>query len=560
MKKYVLSFAVLAGGLAAGAQSVYDLEKFGGTDLNGTARFVGMGGAMNALGADLSTMGGNPAAMGMYRRSDVAFSFSVQNQQNAVKYGGESPTQMSFDQAGMAYAFRTGSASIPYFVIGFNYQKSRNFKQYLGTPEGLPLNGRSLTYQLGQHLYFANPTLSDFPDYNSIISNGALDAGLLGIETDADGKATGDVLTRMGDAYSHERASWGYLSEYDINLAFNVKDRFYLGATVGVYNLRYDTKMYYEEYFQKADPAESDMSYDYTEDRATRGTGVDFKLGMIVRPIADSPFRLGLAFHTPRLFTLTQQNYGEYRTTHDTPYPRNSKANASLSTGSYDYGTREPWRLQVSAATTFGNCVAVDAEYEAQFNKGCGIKYPYYDFIYPNSRGLYSGSRDFHVDREASLSLATQHTLRLGAEVCIARQFFVRAGYNFVSSPFSKDAMLTYAQPLEGDVKTNTAGNVTWVDPSFRSSYNCTSTDYVNLGATHRVSLGAGWHGKMFYADLAYAVSSQKADSYAFGDYDYDFDNPTANDTYNLTSLNNLPAYSTNLVRHSVQFTLGLKF
>ena len=39
------------------AQTIYDGAKLTGKDLNGTARFVGMGGAMGALGGDISTMG-----------------------------------------------------------------------------------------------------------------------------------------------------------------------------------------------------------------------------------------------------------------------------------------------------------------------------------------------------------------------------------------------------------------------------------------------------------------------------------------------------------------------
>lgn len=42
------------------AQTIYDGAKLTGKDLNGTARFVGMGGAMGALGGDISTMGTNP--------------------------------------------------------------------------------------------------------------------------------------------------------------------------------------------------------------------------------------------------------------------------------------------------------------------------------------------------------------------------------------------------------------------------------------------------------------------------------------------------------------------
>lgn len=38
-------------------QTIYDGAKFTQKDLNGTARFVGMGGAMAALGGDISTNG-----------------------------------------------------------------------------------------------------------------------------------------------------------------------------------------------------------------------------------------------------------------------------------------------------------------------------------------------------------------------------------------------------------------------------------------------------------------------------------------------------------------------
>lgn len=59
------------------AQTIYDGAKLTGKDLNGTARFVGMGGAMGALGGDISTMGTNPAGIGLYRSNDVMTSFGL---------------------------------------------------------------------------------------------------------------------------------------------------------------------------------------------------------------------------------------------------------------------------------------------------------------------------------------------------------------------------------------------------------------------------------------------------------------------------------------------------
>ena len=73
---------------AVSAQSVYDGVKIADKDLNGTARFVGRGGAMGALGGDITTMGTNPAGIGIYRSNDVMTSFSYS------AYGMESHSQI----------------------------------------------------------------------------------------------------------------------------------------------------------------------------------------------------------------------------------------------------------------------------------------------------------------------------------------------------------------------------------------------------------------------------------------------------------------------------------
>ena len=59
----------------ATAQTGYDVLRLAENELNGTARFVGMGGAMGALGADISVIGTNPAGIGLFRRNDVSTTF-----------------------------------------------------------------------------------------------------------------------------------------------------------------------------------------------------------------------------------------------------------------------------------------------------------------------------------------------------------------------------------------------------------------------------------------------------------------------------------------------------
>lgn len=55
------------------SQETYENANIATEDLNGTARYVGMGGAMDALGADISTIATNPAGIGLFRHSVAMF-------------------------------------------------------------------------------------------------------------------------------------------------------------------------------------------------------------------------------------------------------------------------------------------------------------------------------------------------------------------------------------------------------------------------------------------------------------------------------------------------------
>ena len=71
MKK-VITLAMLALSLSASAQDTYlNNTVIGTSDVFGTSRFVAMGGAMGALGADVSTISSNPAGLGMFTKNEV---------------------------------------------------------------------------------------------------------------------------------------------------------------------------------------------------------------------------------------------------------------------------------------------------------------------------------------------------------------------------------------------------------------------------------------------------------------------------------------------------------
>src|ERR1044071_4135927 len=74
-----VGWACLCLTLTVSAQSPYvtDALQFSRYQPFGTARFQAMGGVNTALGADLSSISGNPAGLGFYRKSDWSFTPSL---------------------------------------------------------------------------------------------------------------------------------------------------------------------------------------------------------------------------------------------------------------------------------------------------------------------------------------------------------------------------------------------------------------------------------------------------------------------------------------------------
>ena len=75
MKRLFVTMIAAVGTVSMMAQETYENAKLATQDLSGTARYVGMGGAMEALGADITTMGTNPAGIGMYPIAIMKSSF-----------------------------------------------------------------------------------------------------------------------------------------------------------------------------------------------------------------------------------------------------------------------------------------------------------------------------------------------------------------------------------------------------------------------------------------------------------------------------------------------------
>lgn len=531
------------------AQSVYDGAKLTGNDLNGTARFVGMGGAMGALGGDISTIGTNPAGIGLYRSSDIMTSFGFSAFGSESQYLGDKwnsdKNRASFDNAGFVYSTKIGNTTtLRYVNFGFNYHKAKSFYK------NMEMNGHLGDYSqaflmasqadgifdwknsfdnndigwlsaVGYEGFVISPSLTteqnEFPykdkDGNQMVN----DAGNpLYYNYDFYNTIVPDGASPYARFHSEER---GGINQYDFNVAFNFNDRFYLGLTLGAYSVDYNKYTSYDEDYG------DETGYNLQGWNKISGSGFDVKLGAILRPFEYSPFRIGLAIHTPVFYNL------DYKTS---VLMQSDVWNEA--TGSVDYydvdsrdflpGKRDmarpfrfqtPWTYNLSLGYTAGNNLALGAEYE------------YQDYSSMKFSDLDGYDSAFEWENSTTSMLKGVHTVRLGLEYKVIPQFAFRAGYNYSSAAFNEDA---YKDLAINSIQTD--------------------TDFANSKSQSNYTLGIGYRGETFYADLAYKYSAYKEDFYPFVNGFTDDRGVAMIGTPEATKVTN--------TRSQVLFTVGMRF
>lgn len=532
MKRVILFSALSLIAFSAHAQETYENAKLVGDDLNGTARYVGMGGAMDALGADISTISTNPAGIGLFRHSTANVSFGLVSQQDAHSFANGNKTNMSFDQMGFVYSRRTGSKSFLNFA--FNYHKSRNF-DYILSASG-SLDGKSSqnkqTYLKSQDGCFnlRNSGNVFVGDHNSYSQADYLYTNvLLPTAQDGNGYYVDGYLGANG--YAFDRAHSGYIGTYDFNISGNINDRVYLGLTFGIHDVHYRG---YSEYTEslRSDDGTSIGSVTMADNRKITGTGFDVKAGIIVRPIEDNPFRIGLSVATPIWYDLTTSNYTTLANNLPSSY---GNYDSGQSSEEYDYKLYTPWKFGLSLGTTIGRSLALGAGYEyadysnldTRINGDDGYDW-YWDEYYSTS------SSDEEMNRHTRETLKGVSTLKLGLEYKADENLAVRLGYNYISPLYYKSGYK--------DGTVNSPG-----------SYYSSTTDYTNWEATNRLTCGVGYNINKLSIDLAYQYSSQNGKFKPFSDY------LVTNPEY-ATNENICDAQKVSNKRHQVLLTLGYHF
>lgn len=286
-----------------------DALRFSQFRSTGSARIMGLGGAQMSLGGDVSNIHGNPAGLGFFRRSEVSFSpsFSTWN------------TESNF--LGQIQNDRTGNFAIPNISLvisrprgplttgafrggsfGFSFNRMNSFNTQFGyfsdiqgetsiidhfiqRASGVPesqIENFGLT-GLAYQTFLINPITED-PSGNPIINPTEYDSFVLGFPFQ-------DELV----------VTDGRISQTSFSYGANFLNKFFIGASLGLTSLIYNSqKDYGEEFFD-----EPLLTTSILENLSMDGFGANINLGVIYKPIEQ--LNLGFNFQSPTWYRINEQ-------------------------------------------------------------------------------------------------------------------------------------------------------------------------------------------------------------------------------------------------------------
>lgn len=544
MKKLYALILSLSAPLLAYSQSAMDAYMMSQQDLRGTARYMSMGGAFGALGGDLSVLSQNPGGIGVYRSNDIGFTLdlSMDNSQTQSKGSSTSLNNTKFylNNIGAVATLKLNNKVLPNINLGFTYNKAASFnKKYRGGVPNLPT---SLSNYIAGIANDCNVTESDLrstssfdpynPSYGYQVAPWstilAYDSYLISPEGNPDnphwfgqfGNGT------SGNGYFDVSES-GCIDEYNIAVGGNINNVVFWGMDFGITSIDYKVASSWAENLKDAyvyNPVSGDVeqmssNFKLSNNYRVNGTGFNYKIGVIVKPIQQ--LRIGLAFHTPTYYKLTETYYAEQI---DFRYPFTSDINytgytyAQTNNGNINYNDvnfRSPSKLIASIAGVIGSKFIISADYECDFYKSMhyseasyGGYDPWWDYDngwndypwYSPSSGTKADGLNYN-DNPCGVTNTTiksiyrsSNSLRVGAEFRPLSWLSLRAGYSFVSSPFTQKAKA-------GLDNIPSAGTI---------------ANYRIDNDTNYVTCGVGFKYKGFYTDLAYVFKHMSSDYYAF--------------------------------------------
>ena len=452
-------------------QNEDDMLRLMQTDFHGTGRTDAMAGSFGALGADISAIQINPAGMGRYSSSQIAFSLHNNFTNSTGNYSEVTELTSSNDiSIGSVGIVLTGDASTEnkgrvFRQFTFSYNRLKNFnntRSYQGQNfnsllDFFAADGNGIQLE-GDDIFYARPFTTG-----------------IGLDTEAIFYSPDDIsyypnLTD-GDMYhNREIAQKGGMGEFHIGYSENFINQLYWGISVGIRNVNFEHYISHQETLLEpvAPPFWSTLeSFIYEEELTINRRGYNVKGGIIYLPKEE--LRLGFAYESP-----TIHNLKETFTTTMTAFHKDKEMtvpNHLIPFSEFGYRVRTPMKLRGSIAYIYDQRGAINFDVElmhygrGRFSAEPTGFYGNYDFAFENS-----------IISDVFRPVAN---LRIGGELLITKELFIRGGFAFLHNPFKRSII--------DDLSANTT-----------------------------YALGLGWQKNRINIDLAYRYHTHFEDYYAF--------------------------------------------
>ncbi|WP_181306631.1 OmpP1/FadL family transporter [Rufibacter sp. XAAS-G3-1] len=466
MKRYSFLLACLALLGSAGksfAQNEVDALRYSRTDIGGTARTMGLGGANVALGGDAGNLSSNPAGLGLFRRSEITVSAGVNvNEVNSAVYGSASTnSRNNLNIPGFSAVFSTRKADdeegdwrSSSFGLGYtrlNNFNQRSFYRATGGEENLKFG----EYAAQRANAFGLPVNS--------IQELAYETYLI----DEDNEGFFSPYWVESNVFQENIESTGSQNQWDFAYGASFRDKFFIGASLGLTTVRFkQTRIYSEE-----GPASNITDLTLRDELTTEGNGISLRVGAIYRP--SDALRLGFSVQSPTWYRLIDQ----FNTTLAVNYNQAPEEGASLNQffpselGEYEYKLSTPFKANAGAAFFLGKngFITADVEY-VDYSSARLDADDSFQTENQNIQNVYDKALNFRLGAEARLNI-----------------FRLRAGYALHGDPF-KDSEVNQAKSFY------TAGfgirqNNFFIDGALvYSKYNSVYSPYVNYEVNNQNS------------------------------------------------------------------------
>lgn len=393
MKK-ILLILLLAYSLSLIAYS-QDVQRFAERGTIGSARYVGMGGAMTAIGGDPSAAMVNPAGLGLYRRSEISVSIdeTIDNTQQVGSNDTYQRTRFAAPQISAIWAWGNSQKQrgLVYNNFMFSLNRLANFNRDIvvkGAGMGMVPTICNITNDEGgvsEEFLVNKPWDNVEIGWLSILG---YEAYLIDPIENNKWKPAVDFTDG-----SLSISETGTSDQYTISWAGNISNQWYIGIGLNIPTINYTKHTSLREQNNQNSSAELKSMFHVS------GVGVSGSFGLIYRPI--QALRIGASLQTPTILSLSRQSTGDmYSTIAGQKYEV-----LTPESGVMDIDIASPLRTSVSVAGQLGKIGLIAVQY----------------------------------DYAHSSEMEDIHTLRIGAEAQAYRGLFFNAGYVYESSFMKED-------------------------------------------------------------------------------------------------------------------------